>query len=65
MIGLRDWAEAKRYARIALDYDRSSVPAWRALAFIGRKTQDGPLAGEALGELLALDPLHHFALAVA
>ncbi len=63
MIGLRDWAEAKRYARIALDYDRSSVPAWRALAFIGRKTQDGPLAGEALGELLALDPLHHFALA--
>jgi tetratricopeptide (TPR) repeat protein len=63
MIGSQDWREARRYARLALDFDRSSVPALRALAFIGRKTQDGPLARRALQDLLALDPLHHFAYA--
>ena len=62
MIGQGDYAEAARYARLAVDYDRHSVPAWRALAIIGRQTGDGALAREALDELLATDPLHHFAL---
>ncbi len=63
MIGSRDWLEAARYARLSVDYDRTSVPAWRALAVIGRKAGDEALAEEASRELLALDPLHHFARA--
>ena len=63
MIGSGDWAEAARYTRLALDFDRTSVPAWRALAVIGRKAGDESLADEATRELLSLDPLHHFARA--
>jgi len=60
MIGEGEFPEAARYARLAIDFDRYSVPGWRALAVIGRKSEDEGLAEEALGELLALDPLHHF-----
>jgi tetratricopeptide (TPR) repeat protein len=57
----RRWDEATRYARLALDYDRYNVRAWEALAIIGRKTGNGGLSAEALGALLVIDPLHHFA----
>ncbi|MBT8395446.1 MAG: DUF5107 domain-containing protein, partial [Gemmatimonadetes bacterium] len=60
MIVEEDYDEATRYARLATDFDRYSVSAWQALALIGRKENDGALAGEALDELVALDPLHHF-----
>ncbi|MCJ7628101.1 MAG: DUF5107 domain-containing protein, partial [Longimicrobiales bacterium] len=60
MIGEGEFQEAARYARLAIDFDRHSVPGWQALAVIGRKTGDVGMAREANGELLALDPLHHF-----
>ena len=60
MIGQEGWAEGARYARFAIDFDRYSVPGWRALAVIGRKMGDEALAEEAQEELLAIDPLHHF-----
>jgi len=63
MIGKERFTEAARYARLAIDFDRRSIPGWRALAVVGRKTGDGALAEEALQELRAVDPLHHFALA--
>ena len=61
--GAGEWGEAKRYAELALDFDRNSVPAWQLLATLGRLSGDGALAREALGALLAIDPLHHFVLA--
>jgi tetratricopeptide (TPR) repeat protein len=63
MMGRGDWDEAARYARLALDYDRHSVPGWRAMAVIGRKTGNVRMAENALGELLEIDPLDHFARA--
>jgi len=63
MIGSGDWPEAERYTRLALDFDRTSVPAWRALAVIGRKAGDEALADDAIRKLLSLDPLHHLARA--
>ncbi|MGW8282905.1 MAG: DUF5107 domain-containing protein, partial [Gemmatimonadota bacterium] len=63
MILSGNWSEAERYARLAIDYDRTSVPAWSALAVIGRRNGNRALAVEAIGELLALDPLNHFARA--
>ena len=63
MIGSGNWPEAARYARLALDFDRTSVSAWRALAVIGRKVGDEALADGAIRDLLNLDPLHHFARA--
>jgi tetratricopeptide (TPR) repeat protein len=63
MIGEGDLAEAARYARLAIDYDRHSFSGWRALAVIGRMRGDGGAAREAVAELLADDPLHHFAWA--
>lgn len=56
-------SEAERYARLAIDYDRTSVPAWSALAVIGRRNGDRALAVEGIEELLALDPLNHLARA--
>jgi tetratricopeptide (TPR) repeat protein len=56
----RSWADATRYARMALDYDRYNVRGWQALAVIGRKTGKEALAGEALEALRTMDPLHHF-----
>ena len=63
MIGQRDLAEAERYARLAIDYDRHSIPGWRALAVVARLREDRSSAQEARTELLAIDPLHHFARA--
>jgi tetratricopeptide (TPR) repeat protein len=58
-----DFPEAQRYARLGIDFDRHSIPGWRALAVIGRLSGAEVLAEEALGELLAVDPVHHFAFA--
>jgi hypothetical protein len=55
------WSEGTRYARLAIDSDRYSVPAWQALAIIGRKTEDPALVQEARAELEAIDPLSPFA----
>jgi tetratricopeptide (TPR) repeat protein len=57
------WAEAIRYARLAIESDRLSVRAWQALGTIGRWTGNAELIQEAREELLALDPLHHFVAA--
>ncbi len=54
------WKEAARYARLAIESDRYSVPAWRALAFIGGRTADPDLVQEAMSELAAIDPLDPF-----
>jgi tetratricopeptide (TPR) repeat protein len=65
MIATDDLEEAVRYARLAIDFDRHSVPGWRALAVAGRLGDDGVLVREAHAELLELDPLHHFVRAEA
>ncbi len=57
------WREAERYARLAIDFDRYSVPAWQLLAAIGRRAGDSDGATQALTELLEVDPLHHYAFA--
>ena len=62
MAGAGDWDEAERYAELAIESDRYSVPAWQLLAVAGRRTGDGASAERARSELLAIDPLHHFAL---
>jgi predicted Zn-dependent protease len=58
-MGRSDLAEAERYARIALDFNRANLSAWDILATVGRKTGDAALAEAAAAEILALDPLHH------
>ena len=63
MIGAGEWGEAERYAGLALDFDRYSVPALQLLATIGRRTGDAAGAERARAELLGIDPLHHFVLA--
>ncbi len=63
MIGERSWEDAARYARLAIDYDRQDMSAWRALAIVGRLSGDRVLAREALAELRRLDPLEHQARA--
>jgi len=63
MIAERSWEEAARYARLALAHDRYGLSAWRALAVAGRLSGNEALAREAGGELEALDPLRHDALA--
>ena len=60
MTGGGEWEEARRYAELALDFDRNSVPALQLLAINGRATGDGAAAREALARLLEIDPLHHF-----
>jgi len=60
LLGLGEWSEAARYARLAIEFDRHNVPAWQTLAVIGRKTGNGRMATEARESLLGLDPLHHF-----
>ena len=61
----RDWAEAERYARIAIDYNRPGLSAWDILAIVGRKTGNRALVDRASSELAGLDPLHHFLRAEA
>ena len=63
MVGVGRWGEAKRYAELALDFDRESVPAWQLLAIAGRLSVDREGAERALAALLDIDPLHHFVLA--
>ena len=58
-------AEAERYARLALDYNRLNLTAWDLLAVIGRVTRNDVLARSARSELLKLDPLHHLVRAEA
>jgi tetratricopeptide (TPR) repeat protein len=58
-----DRAEAARYARLALDYDRYNLPARQVLAMIARRQNDSALVASMHDELLALDPLHHFVAA--
>jgi tetratricopeptide (TPR) repeat protein len=55
-----DLGEAKRYAKLALNYDRYDIPARQVLAMIGRKSEDTALASSMRQQLLDLDPLHHF-----
>jgi len=62
-IGEGSLDDAARYARLAIDYDRWSASAWRALAVVGRLSGDRGLAAEALAELRHLDPLEHQARA--
>ncbi|MDE2875020.1 MAG: DUF5107 domain-containing protein [Gemmatimonadota bacterium] len=54
------WGEGKRYAELALDFDRNSIPAWQLLAIIGRLSGDEAGAERALTALLRIDPLSHF-----
>ena len=61
MAGAGEWDEAQRYASLAIESDRYSVPAWQLLAVAGRRT--GEEAERARSELLGIDPLHHFVLA--
>ncbi len=63
MTGAGEWEEAKRYATLALDFDRNSIPALQLLAINGRVTGDAASAEWARGRLLEIDPLHHFVLA--
>ncbi|MHC5033404.1 MAG: tetratricopeptide repeat protein, partial [Planctomycetota bacterium] len=65
MLRSGELADAERYARLAIDFDRHGVPAWQVLAIVGRRRGEAgrALAQEALRELLSVDPLHHFALA--
>ncbi len=63
MLTERDYEEAVRYAQLAIDFDRYSVSAWRALAVLGRVTDSPSLAEEARRELQGLDPLDRFSLA--
>lgn len=58
-----DWDEAARYAELALDFDRRSIPALQLLAIAGRRASDHGAARRARAALLEIDPLHHFALA--
>jgi tetratricopeptide (TPR) repeat protein len=63
MLTERDYEEAVRYAQLAIDFDRYSVSGWRALAVVGRVTDNASLAEEARRELQGLDPLDRFSLA--
>ncbi len=63
MVAAGEHAEAERYAELAIDFDRYSVPAWQLLATIRRLAGDAAAAERARAELLGIDPLHHFVLA--
>jgi tetratricopeptide (TPR) repeat protein len=60
-----DHAEADRYARIALDYNRLNLSAWEILALVARKTGDAAQVSASSAQLLELDPLNHFVRAEA
>ena len=60
MTGAEEWEEAERYAMLALDFDRNSIPALQLLAINGRVTGDEAGAEWARGRLLEIDPLQHF-----
>ncbi len=58
-----DPAEANRYARLALDYDRHNPSAAEILAIIARIREDDADAAHHRSNLLSVDPLHHFVAA--
>ena len=60
MTGAGEWEEAERYATLALDFDRNSIPAWQLVALVERRSGDADAAERARAELLGIDPLHHF-----
>ena len=60
MTGAGEWEEAERYAMLALDFDRNSIPALQLLALNGRVTGDEAGATWARARLLEIDPLQHF-----
>lgn len=60
-----DVAEADRYARLALDYNRLNLSAWQILAIVGRKIGNAAQVSAASTQLLELDPLNHFVRAEA
>ena len=57
----KDLTRAGDYARRSLDFNRYNVPALEILAAASRHQNDRKKAEEALAELLAVDPLNHFA----
>lgn len=63
MVAERRWDEAARYAEQALQFDARGVPAWEALAVVGRATGDAALARRARAEVAKIEPLHHFVAA--
>ena len=63
MAGAAEWDEVERYAGLAIESDRYSVPAWQLLLVVGRRTGDLAGAERAGTELLEIDPLHHFVFA--
>jgi tetratricopeptide (TPR) repeat protein len=58
-MGRGDFAEAERYARMALDFNRNNLSAWEILASVGRVTKNTPLFATSTADILARDPLHH------
>lgn len=55
-----DVAEAERYGRLALDYDRYNLSAHEVIALVGRLRRDTALADSMHLQMLEIDPLHHF-----
>ncbi|MGE5813231.1 MAG: DUF5107 domain-containing protein [Acidobacteriota bacterium] len=64
-LGQSGFAEAERYARVALDYNAVNLSAWDLLAIVGRLTANQSLATSAISKLRELNPLHHLADAEA
>jgi len=60
-----DVAEAERYARIALDYNRLNLSAWEIVMLVARKTGRATQVSASSTQLLELDPLNHFVRAEA
>ena len=56
-----DAEAAARYAKRSLDYDRYGINALEVQAIAARLLDDADVARAALDQLLAIDPLHHFA----
>jgi len=57
--------EAVEYARRALDFNRSNIPALSVMAAAQRKLNRREEASRALSEIVTIDPLNHFAAAEA
>jgi tetratricopeptide (TPR) repeat protein len=53
-----DVGEAERYARLALEFNRSNISAWEVLATVGRVSGRQAVTREAVMALQGLDPLN-------
>ncbi len=53
-------SEAKRYAEIALDYDRNNISALQLLSMISRHNGNANMATGIHNQISAIDPLSHF-----